>query len=157
MLEKRAKHQEDKVTLILTFHPVLHVVLDKICSSSHSKNFFIKIGTTKTTTVSISQHKISSWSTSLIKTKIRGDKEWWHFPCCWKNCDICNILYPSNQFRSTVTGEEYKMNFNFNCNSDCAVYLLTCKVLQRNKQGQLLPRLDQGLISIHRISHFTEK
>ena len=80
-----------------------------------------------------------------------------NFPCCRKNCDICNILYPSNQFRSTVTGEEYKMNFNFNCNSDCAVYLLTCKVLQRNKQGQLLPRLDQGLISIHRISHFTEK
>ena len=44
------------------------------------------------------------------------------------------FLYASNQFRSTVTGEVYKMNFHFNCNSDCVVYLLTCKVCAKNIQ-----------------------
>ena len=48
------------------------------------------------------------------------------------------------------------MNFHFNCNRDCVVYLLTCKV-QSNIQNQLLPRLNQDLISINRMSNFTEK
>ena len=70
----------------------------------------------------------------------------------------CNILYPSNQFKSTITGEEYKMNFHLNCNSDCVVYLLACKVyMQSNIQDQLLPSLDQNLFSINQISNFTEK
>ena len=63
-----------------------------------------------------------------------------NFPCSRKNCDICNILYPSNQFRSTVTGEVYKMNFYFNCNSDCVVYLLTCKICAKQYTGSTITK-----------------
>ena len=34
LLEKRQKHQEDNVTLILTFHPALHVIFS-IWKSAH--------------------------------------------------------------------------------------------------------------------------
>ena len=51
LLEKRPKHQEDSVTLILTFHPVLHVIFDILKSAHrHTEKSFITIGTTKTTT-----------------------------------------------------------------------------------------------------------
>ena len=65
----------------------------------------------------------------LVRSKLKSENEkvQRNFLCCGKYCDICNVLYPSNQFRSTVTEEEYKMNFHFNYNSDCMVYLLTSK------------------------------
>ena len=66
----------------------------------------------------------------LVRSKLKSEdeKEGGNFPCCRKNCDICNILNPSDKFRSTVIGEEYQMNFHFNYNSVCVVYLFTCKV-----------------------------
>ena len=53
----------------------------------------------------------------------RGD-----FICVRRNCDICNILEPDNEFKSTTTDEVYKTNFYFYCNSECVIYLLTCKI-----------------------------
>ena len=57
----------------------------------------------------------------LVRSKLKSENEkvQRNFLCCGKNCDICNVLYPSNQIRSTVTEEKYKMNFHFNYNSDC--------------------------------------
>ena len=35
------------------------------------------------------------------------------------SCDICNVLYLSNEFQSTVEVQEkrYHINFKFDCNS----------------------------------------
>ena len=48
--------------------------------------------------------------------------------CCHSNCDIYKILESRDQFESTVTKKKYRINFSFDCNSCCVVYLLTCKV-----------------------------
>ena len=50
-----------------------------------------------------------------------------------------------------LQGEEYKMNFHFNCNSDYVVYLLTCKICAKQYTGSPITSLDQDLISISRI------
>ena len=63
--------------------------------------------------------------------KLTDDAERGNFPCRRGNCEICNILKPGKEFKSTVTGEIYKMNFHFDCNSLCAVYLITCKVCKK--------------------------
>ena len=40
-------------------------------------------------------------------------------------------LEPGKVIKSTVIGEVFKMNFHFDCNSICVVYLLTCKICQK--------------------------
>ena len=142
LLEKRPKHQEDSVTLILTFHPALHVIFD-ILKSAHchiAKSSLLKSVLPKPPHVIFRNPKSHRDKLVLSKLKSEDEKEQGNFPCCRKNCDICNVLYPSNQFRSTFTREEYKMNFHFNCNSDCVVYLLTCKVSAKQYTGSTITK-----------------
>ena len=133
-------HQEDSVTLILTFHPALHVSFDILKSARHhiEKSSLLNSVLPKPPWVAFHNPK-SLWD-KLVCSKLNSEdkKEQGNFPCCRKNCDICNILYPSNQFRRAVTREEYKMNFQFNCNSDCVVYLLTCKVCAKQYTGSTI-------------------
>ena len=130
LLEKRPKHQEGSVTLILTFHPTLHVIFD-ILKSAHrhiEKSPLLKSVLPKPPRVAFCNPKFLRDKLVRSKLKSENEKKRGNFPRCRKYCDICNILYPSDKFRSTVKGEENKMNFHFNCNSVCAIYLLTCKV-----------------------------
>ena len=39
-----------------------------------------------------------------------------------------------------VTGEIYKMNFHFDCNSLCVVYLITCKVYKKHYTGSTVTK-----------------
>ena len=142
LLEKRPKHQEDSVTLILTFHSALHVIFD-ILKSAHGhieKSPLLKSVLPKLSRVAFRNPKSLHYKLIWSKLKSEDEKERGNFPCCRKNCDICNILYPSNKFRSTVTGEEYKMNFHFNCNSICVVYLLTCKICAKQYTGSTITK-----------------
>ena len=108
------KHQEDSVTLILTFHPALHVIFD-ILKSSHrhiAKSPLLKSVLPKPSRVVFCNPK--SLRDKLVRSKLKSEdeKERGNFPLLEKNF---NILYRSNQFRNTVTGEKYKMKFHFNC------------------------------------------
>ena len=69
----------------------------------------------------------------LVRSKIRqnNEKERGNFPCGHSNCEICKILEPGKEFKSAVTGEVYKMNFYFDCNSICVVYLLTFRICKK--------------------------
>ena len=40
------------------------------------------------------------------------------------NCDICKIFESGDQFESNVTKKKYRINFPFDCNGWCVVYLL---------------------------------
>ena len=56
------------------------------------------------------------------------------------NCQICNVLKPGKGFKSTVTGEIYKMNFHFDCNSLSVVYLIKCKVCKKQYTGSTVTK-----------------
>ena len=119
--------QEGSVTLILTFHLALHVIFD-ILKSAHrhiEKSPLLKSALQKPPQLAFRNSKSLHDKLAPSKIKSEDQKEGAHFPCCRRNCDISNVLYPSNKFRSTVTGEEYKIIFHFNCNSSSVVYLLT--------------------------------
>ena len=137
LLEKHPKYQGDSVALILTFHQALHVIFD-ILKSPHrhiEKLLLLKSVLPKPPPVTFCNPK--SLRDKLVWSKLKSEdkKEQGNFSCYKKSCDICNIVYLSNQFRSTVRREEYKMNFYFNCNSDFVVYLLTCKVCAKQHTG----------------------
>ena len=69
----------------------------------------------------------------LVRSKIRQNNEGerGNFPCGNSKCEICKILEPGKEFKSTITGEVFKMNFHFDCNSICVVYLLTCRIREK--------------------------
>ena len=48
------------------------------------------------------------------------------YKCKRANCMVCNFLVEGNRFRSFVTKRNYYINFNLNCNSSFAVYLISC-------------------------------
>ena len=85
VLEKDPKHLEGSVTLILTFHQVLHVIFGILKSAYHHIDFPFQ--------------KIVTYVTFYI---------------------------PPTNLGAQLQGKN--INFYFNCNSDCVVYLLTCKV-----------------------------
>ena len=78
-------------------------------------------------------HNPKTLHDKLVRSKIRENDEGerGNFPSGHSNCEICKILEPGKEFKSTVTGEVFKMNFHFDCNSICVVYLLTCRVCKK--------------------------
>ena len=56
------------------------------------------------------------------KLKLTDDAERDNSPCGRGNCEIGNILKPGKEFKSTLTGKIYKMNFHFDCNSLCIFF-----------------------------------
>ena len=74
------------------------------------------------------------------KLKLTDDAERRNFPCRRGNCEICNILKPSKEFKSRVTMEIYKTNFHFDCNNVCVVYLITCKVCKKQYTGSTVKK-----------------
>ena len=64
---------------------------------------------------------------SRLKIRNSNDEENGIYKCGNMICDVCNVLYLSNEFQSTGTGKMYHMNFKFDCNSINMIYLLTCK------------------------------
>ena len=50
-------------------------------------------------------------------------------------CEVCNNIESTDFFSSTVTGNTYKINHYFNCNSKCLVYLI-CRTCKQQLSGQ---------------------
>ena len=45
-----------------------------------------------------------------------------------RRCQVCKYLEPGERFTSYRTGKSYNVNYELDCNSGNAVYLLSCKV-----------------------------
>ena len=56
-----------------------------------------------------------------IEKKVRS------YRCGNSCCQACTIIQVIDTFSSFVTKSAYKINHNFNCNSKCLIYLLSCK------------------------------
>ena len=69
----------------------------------------------------------------LVRPKIRqnDEEERGNFPCGHSNCETCKTVESEKEFKSTVTGEVFKMNFHFDCKCMCVVYLLTCRICKK--------------------------
>ena len=133
LLEKRPKIQKDSVTSVLTFHPALYIIFD-ILNSAHQiieNSPILKAILPKPSRAAFRNPKILR--DKLIRSKLRSDYkgEKGVFICDQRSCDTCDILEPGNEFKSTTTVKVYKINFYFHCNSECVVYLLTCKICRK--------------------------
>ena len=153
LLIKKPKHQENSITLVLTFHLALNIMFN-VLKSAHrfiEKSLALKAVLPKPPHVAFRNPK--TLRDKLVRSKIRqnDEEERRNFPCGHSNCGMCKILEPGKEFKSTVTGEVFKINFHFDCNRICVVYLLTCRICKNNILVQLLQSSDNGLTSINPI------
>ena len=52
-------------------------------------------------------------------------------------------LSPKHTFSSTVTGETFQINHEFNCDDKCLIYLLKCKVCNKQYVGETVDAFHQ--------------
>ena len=83
-----------------------------------------------------------TFCSKIVRSKIREneEEEWGNFPRGHNNCEICKILEPGKEFKSTITWEVFKINFHFDCNSICLVYLLTCRICKKQYTDSTITR-----------------
>ena len=94
LLKKRPKYQEDSITLVLTFHPVLHIVSD-VLKRAHrhvQKSPMLKAVLPKPPRVAFRNPKTLRDKLVRSKLKLTDDAERGNFPCVRGNCEICNML-----------------------------------------------------------------
>ena len=139
---QKPKHQENSTTLVLTFHPALNIVFN-VLKSAHrfiEKSPTLKAVLPKPPRVAFRNPKTLRDKLVISKIRENDEEERGNFPCGHSNCEICKILEPGKEFKSTVTGEVFKMNFHFDCNSICGVYLLTCRICKKQYTGSTITR-----------------
>ena len=51
-------------------------------------------------------------------------------------CQVCKSIKVTDTFSSFVTKSAYKINRNFNCNSKCLIYFLSCKTCGKQYTGK---------------------
>ena len=56
--------------------------------------------------------------------------------CKGKRCQTCHNVKETETFTSRTTDKNFKINHKLNCNDECLVYFLKCKVCLKQYVGQ---------------------
>ena len=81
-----------------------------------------------------SARKLSSY---LVRAKLYLlQKTVRSFKCNKLRYEVCINVIETDTFTSTATGESFKINYKFNCDEKCLIYLLTCIQCRKQYVGQ---------------------
>ena len=56
--------------------------------------------------------------------------------CKKRRCEVCTNVTETDTFSSTVTSETLQINQELNCDDKCLIYLLKCKVCNKQYVGE---------------------
>ena len=145
LLKKREKQDKnDSLTLVLTYHPALNKVHEILKKAHRHTIRSPRLSAVLTSPPQVAFRNPKTLEDHLVrsKPKIRdsNDEENRIYKCGNINCDICNILYLSNEFQSTVIERRYHINFKFDCNSISVIYLLTCNRCRKQNFGSTVTK-----------------
>ena len=145
LLKKREKQDKnDSLILALTYHPALNKV-HEILKKPHRHI----IRSPRLSAVLASPRRVAfsnpkTLKDHLVRSKLKirdsNDEENGIYKCGNVRCDICDVLYLTNKFQSTVTRKRYHINFKFDCNSINVIYLLTCKRCRKQYIGSTVKK-----------------
>ena len=141
LLRKLKKEIDNRITLVLTYHPALTKVYE-VLQKAHRHT----LKSRRLTAVLPSPPRLDSRNAKTLKDHLARSKlkTTYQKPgatiCGRKNCTICHILHQGDTFESSNTGKQYKINFSFNCNSRNVVYLLTCKICEKQYVGSTVTK-----------------
>ena len=124
----RDKKVDDNITLVLTYHPALNQLYEILRRAHKHVLKLPRLNSGLPSPPKVAFRNPKSITDKLVRSKIKEFiyKDASTNICGHSNCDICKIFESGDQFESTVTKKTYRINFPFDCNSCCVVYLLTC-------------------------------
>ena len=137
---KTDKTREDStkgVPFVVTFHPKLTFLAKKIKELSKYLHLDLEVKAVFTPVPMVSFRSARKIKDYLVRAKLYplqrnvGSRK-----CNKSRCEVCNNIESTDLFSSTVTGETYKINHYFNCDSKCLVYLITCRTCKLQYTGQ---------------------
>ena len=134
---RRTNKRDKGVCLVATYHPLLpniggifHRHLDLLYTDQEAERDFIPGPMASFR----SARKISSY---LVRAKLYPlERRVGSFKRGGRRCQVCLNITETEAFTSTSTNQTYKINHEFNCNESSPIYLLTCKICQRQYVGQ---------------------
>ena len=135
LFQKRGKKVDDNITLVLTYHPALNQVYEILQRAYKHILKPPRLLSALPSPPRVAFRNAKTIRDKLVRSKLKEFIYTGINICCHSNCDICKILENGDRFESTVTKKKYRINFPFDCNSICLVYLLTCKVYLKQYVG----------------------
>ena len=145
-LLKKCEKQDnnDSFTLVLTYHPALNKVHKILKKAQRHTIRSPRLGALLPSPFRVPFRNPKTLKDHLVRSKLKirdsNNEENGIYKCGNINCDICNVLYLSNEFQSTVTGKRYHINFKLDCNSINVIYLLTCKRCRKQYVGSTVTK-----------------
>ena len=134
---KQSKSKE--VTFIVTYHPLLKSFQSLI--NKHLNILYLDENTKEVFIPGpmVTFHGSRKLSSCLVRTKLYS-LERVSGSCKYhgKRCAMCLDFNETSIFTSSVTHETNKINHKFDCNSECLIYLLTCKQCSEQYVGQTI-------------------
>ena len=130
VLAEKPRKENTRVPFEVTYHPgllhiggllqKLHPVLDSSmrCKQAIPQVPMVAYRKPK----SLAQYLVHACFTNTPKERIDGTLK-----CTSKNCQICKFLCLGKTFCSTKNDEEFKINYNLDCNCSNVIYLINCK------------------------------
>ena len=136
LLRKRKKEIDNRITLVLTYHPALTKVYEILQKAHRNTLKSQRLTAVLPSPPRLAFRNAKTFKDNLVRSKLKTTYEKPGVTICGrKNCEICYILHQGDTFESSNTGKQYKINFSFNCNSRNVIYLLTCKICEKQYVG----------------------
>ena len=133
----RQQDPKKGVPFVLTYNPLfkpMGKIINKDLYLLYMNNEVKKVFTPKPM---ISFHSARKTSSYLVRVKLYPEERTkGSSKCGSKCCEVCLYVIETSTFASTVTGEAYINNHNFNCNDKCLVYLLTYSCCKKQYVGE---------------------
>ena len=130
--------RKDQVPLVVTFHPALnelrgiirklHTMLE--ASEEHRMAFKEQPLVVFRRAPNLKDNLVRAKLPKIRTEGVRGC-----FRCGKARCQVCSYMSEGSGFRCNVSGREYDINSDFNCDSSGVVYLLGCKVCGKQYVG----------------------
>ena len=130
----------ETLTLILTYHPALKNVHEILHKAHRHTLKSPRLQYVLPTPPRVAFRNDKSLKDKLVRSKLKNPnrRDPGNYKCGSNLCQICNIISLENEFTDRHRSKTYKINFDFDCNSQCVIYLITCKVCQKQYVGSTI-------------------
>ena len=124
-----------RVPFVVTYHPCLNCLIIKdnlniLYMSCEAKAVF-------SPGPMVSVRSALKTSSYLVRAKLHLFERFVDSRQCKKRrCEVCTNVTGTDTFSSTVTDETVQINHELNCDDKCLIYLLKCKVCNKQYVGE---------------------
>ena len=137
LLQYKPKTDNSRVPLVTTYHPALKIlnnILRKNLPTLHKNERMANVFKEPPL---VSYRRPRNIKDMVVRTRLDNPLPVASFKTCLDNrCLLCKHSNDTNDFSSTSTGRSYKILQSTSCNTNNCVYLITCKVCQKQYVGE---------------------